>query len=387
MLFVNFFALLSFALEAAAKSTMVARDGVSVVKAMEEVLALTNKLDQIVKNFNGDAQPLNDASKKLLTSINEGIVVVKASGMLDMGESANVAGPTMTLSTSVVNTVNDLIAKKQALAQAGQGALVYRSLQDQKAGAVALSQAIISRVHPQTAPLGDTLTKEMIAALQTGIDAFKDVATAPVPTAPAAIIPPTPPTAAPTPTTTGTPVVIFDPVTTGTPSSASTSTAAHSKSTGAYDIPTAPSKASSHGYDGPPSSSSKSAPGYGYDTSSAPASKPTKSASISAPGYGYDTPSAPASKATSKATPGYGYDTPSASAAPKPTKSAPGYDSPSSPGYGYDAPSYDAPTKSKTTLAHVSATKAAPHAKYTGAAALNCVSGRLAFLAAAILVL
>jgi hypothetical protein len=354
MLFINSATILTLALGVVAKSTIVARDEASITKVIKDVIALTTNLDQIVKTFSGDPQPLQDASSKLLAGISDAVTTVQASGSLDMDASAQVGIPTIDLNTTVAITVTDLISKKQAFVQAGQGAVVYKSLLDQKAAADQLSKAIISKLHKDVQDIGVTLSSGIIISLQQGLDSFKDAANAPVPTAPAAVVPPT----APVPTS-STEAVIVVPVGPSTVN-VTTVTKAHTKSTGGYDTPTTPSKTASHGYD--VSSSSISAPGYGYNTPSAPASKPTKSA----PGYGYDTPSAPAAKPTSA--PGYGYNSP------------PAYDSPTG------AP--PAASKSKTRApVPVSTTKVASPAVFTAGAALNGVSGGLAVLAAAVMVL
>jgi len=350
MLFINSVTIITLALGVVAKSTIVPRDEASITKVLKDVTDLTLKLDQIVKVFGGDPEPLKAASASLLAGINAGITVVQASNVLDLPTSGAIGTPTLDLNTTVAATVADLINKKQALVQAGQGPTIYKSLQDQKVAADTLAKTILSKLDVGTQELGNTLSAGITISLQFGIDAFKDVGTA-VPAPETAIVVGLPTTAAPAPSTPAAPV------------NGTSSTKAHTKSTGAYDTPTAPSKTSSTGYDLPtPSKSTKSAPGYGYDTPTASA-KPTKSA----PGYGYDTPSAPAPKPT-KSAPGYGYDSP------------PAYDSPSGKPPG--------PSKSKTWApVPVSTTKTAPPAVFTAGAAINGLSGGLAVLAAAVMVL
>jgi hypothetical protein len=347
MLLINSATIFTLALAVTAKSAIAPRDEASITKVLTDVTALTANLDQIVKVFGGDPQPLTDASAKLLAGINDGIKIVLASEVLELLPSANIGTSTMDLNTTVAATVADLISKKQALIQAGQGPTVYKSLQEQKVAADNLSKAVLSRLEPQTREIGVTLSEGIIISLQGGIDAFKEAGTAPPPVVGTTVT--ASPTVAP---------VISAPA---APVNGTSSTKAPLHSTGAYDTPTSPSKTSSAAYDLPTSSSkpTKSAPGYGYDTPSASV-KPTKSA----PGYGYDTPSAPASK---------------------PTKPAPGYDSPPAENSPSGAP--PSPSKSKTWAPVPSSTKPVPPAVFTAGATSKGMSGSLAVLAAAVMLL
>lgn len=365
MLFLSSFAIITLALGTAAEWPMI-REAAPIVKVINSVMDLTAELDQTVKIFGGDAQPFKDASTKLLAGINDGIKSMQASASLSLEASGQIGIPTMDLNATVATTVAHLISKKQALIQTGQGAIVYQSLLDQIRAADTFAKTINSKVDKAVEEMVATLSSGIVISLQEGINAFKDVSTAPVPTTPEFIVLPTQAPTMPAPTT---PLVIFDPITSAsliTSSSAGTSKS-HSKSTGGdYDTPVAPSKTSSHGYDiVTPSSSSK------------PSSK-------SAPGYGYDSPSAPVSKPT-KSAPGYGYDIPSSPAAPKPTGTVPGY------GYGAPPPAYDAPagpSKTKTWApAPVSTTKVAPPAVFTAGGAFHGMSGGLAVLAGVVMVL
>jgi hypothetical protein len=184
----------------------VKRDLATIQNVLTGISTQVDAFDAQVNAYNGgDTGPILSASDTLLSLINAGTTTVAATSSLDELDAAQVAVFVQTLNTSVATVVSDLIAKKGPLVASGQGATVWKGLQDQKAASQNLAAAITSKVPESLKPVAIELSAGITDSLQRGMDAYNNVGGTPPtsstpagPTTPPAGPPTTPPAGPPT---------------------------------------------------------------------------------------------------------------------------------------------------------------------------------------------
>ncbi|KKK15088.1 hypothetical protein ARAM_004936 [Aspergillus rambellii] len=84
-------------------------------------------------------------------------------------------GPVQDLTKEVGTTVDDIVAKKQAVVAATVGGVTKTSLNDQYAAAEKLSKALTAKVPDALSGIAAQLSAGITDAIQKGIDAYDDV--------------------------------------------------------------------------------------------------------------------------------------------------------------------------------------------------------------------
>jgi hypothetical protein len=167
------FATSILALAIGASATIVTRDLATIQGVISDISKATDSLDSAVKAFSSDFGPLQSASDSLLSTIKGGITKVAASDVLPLMDAANVAQSVIALNTSASGVINDLISKKSALVAAGKGADTLKTLQDQRAAAKSLADAITSKVPSELRGTASQLSQGIDDAFARGITAFQ----------------------------------------------------------------------------------------------------------------------------------------------------------------------------------------------------------------------
>ncbi|QDS68687.1 hypothetical protein FKW77_002662 [Venturia effusa] len=167
-------ALTILAASGAASASIMERQVQAIIGVISGINTELGKLDTIVKGFSGDPKPLAEASKMALETVTKGVETVNGASTITLTDSVQIQGQVQNLQASLEGLVSDLLAKKSELVAAGQGQVVYKSLTDQMTGAKSLSAAISTKVPPDVKTLADQLSQGLLAALQKGIDGFKD---------------------------------------------------------------------------------------------------------------------------------------------------------------------------------------------------------------------
>jgi uncharacterized protein YoxC len=162
------------ALALGASATIVTRDLATIQGVLSDISKSTDALDTAVKGFSGDFGPLQSASDTLLSTIKGGVSKVSASDPLPLIDAATVAQSVVALNTSAGNVISDLIAKKDALVSAGKGADTLKTLQDQRAAAKSLADAITSKVPTELQGTAAQLSQGVDDSFARGIAAFQN---------------------------------------------------------------------------------------------------------------------------------------------------------------------------------------------------------------------
>ncbi|KAF2232736.1 hypothetical protein EV356DRAFT_517277 [Viridothelium virens] len=154
---------------------VVKRDVQTILTALSNVNSATETLDTEVKAFDGSAgaiSTLNADSAAVLSSINTGTTNVQATTPISDNDALQVASATETLINTLNTTIDDLIAKKPTFVSSGQSATVLSQLQQQRTASNSFSSAIVSKTPSDLSSIAQSLTAQIAAEFQTGINAF-----------------------------------------------------------------------------------------------------------------------------------------------------------------------------------------------------------------------
>jgi len=166
------FSLSVIALATSASAILVARDLSTIQNVLNGISSDTDALTKAVQGFSGSAQPVIDASTKLVSDIKAGITTVSGTSPLTETDAVQLTSYVQGLNTSIANSVSDVIAKKPAFVSASQAGTVLQALKDQKASSDILSSTITSKVPTGLQGLASQLSSGISASLQRAIDAY-----------------------------------------------------------------------------------------------------------------------------------------------------------------------------------------------------------------------
>jgi len=166
------FSLSVIALATSASAILVARDLSTIQNVLNGISSDTDALTKAVQGFSSSAQPVIDASTKLVSDIKAGITTVSGTSPLTETDAVQLTSYVQGLNTSIANSVNDVIAKKPAFVSANQAGTVLQALKDQKASSDILSSTITSKVPTGLQGLASQLSSGISASLQRAIDAY-----------------------------------------------------------------------------------------------------------------------------------------------------------------------------------------------------------------------
>jgi hypothetical protein len=167
-------ALTFLAVSGATSASILERQVQAIVTVVNGINTVVGDLDTVVKGFSGDPKSLLAASQKAQDTVTKGIESVNSASSITLTDSVQIQGQVQNLQSSIESVVNDLISKKDALVTAGQGQIVYKTLQDQLIGAKGLQAAISSKVPPEVQSLAQQLSAGINTALEKGVASFKD---------------------------------------------------------------------------------------------------------------------------------------------------------------------------------------------------------------------
>ncbi|QDS76245.1 hypothetical protein FKW77_000809 [Venturia effusa] len=162
------FATFAFATGAIAQITV-------ITPIVEKILTDIGTLKTAVQGYtSGEGADILAAGKTLFGDINSGVTAAKGSSELSQTDAVQLTTPIQGLQSATEDVVKGLTAKKCALASAGKATDVLSNLQDQMTASKALSDAITSMVPQSLQTVASSLSSGITAALQGGIDSFKD---------------------------------------------------------------------------------------------------------------------------------------------------------------------------------------------------------------------
>lgn len=171
-------------------STIVARDTAGSFTQIGQEVA---QLDHNVQGFSGDIGPMSKAADQLVATIKQTTDEMNAAA--SMGNAFAMYAPAMTVNTNSKKLVDDLKAKKAAIAQAGACDQARDKIAAISVGADGLMAAIVKK-QPMAEGKGTNYVKDMLAGVSAEFSPQSCV-NGQVPAAPAA--PAAPPVVAPQP--------------------------------------------------------------------------------------------------------------------------------------------------------------------------------------------
>ena len=160
--------------------TLTERDLPTITNAVDNVNSALQSLDASVKNFNGASQvgDLQTQAENAQKAIDSATSQVQGTSTISLSDALALQQNVQDLVTTANTTVDDLIAKKDVIDQAGVGGIVYSALQAQQSSGSALANAITSKVPSGVSQIAGGLSSQMTDALNRAIAAFQDQASA-----------------------------------------------------------------------------------------------------------------------------------------------------------------------------------------------------------------
>ncbi|KAL2872596.1 cell wall mannoprotein 1 family protein [Aspergillus lucknowensis] len=173
----KFSGLLSLSLVAgavsASPSLMKRADATDVIAQISDKVST---LDSAITSWTGgDYSKVKAASDSLISTINDGASTVSSGPDLSNADALALTGPVQDLTDQVETTIQHLISKKEQAVSEGAGGTVKTALNDQYDAAQKLADAITSKVPDALTDIANELSAGISAAIQKGIDAYKDV--------------------------------------------------------------------------------------------------------------------------------------------------------------------------------------------------------------------
>lgn len=160
---------------ALATPTLTSRQNAPAAGVISDIQAQVSAVASAVSAFNGgDPKPVEDASTKLVSVITSGTQKVSSGPDMTTTDALGLTQPVQDLTKQVQGVINDLISKKDQFVKANAGPTVYKNLQEQYTASDNLSKAISAKVPSSLSDIASQLSAGITAAIQKGIDAYKD---------------------------------------------------------------------------------------------------------------------------------------------------------------------------------------------------------------------
>lgn len=165
---------LALALGATAAPSRVQRDAASIESAIANIATAVNALDAAEKAYTGgDTTTLQNDSDAVVSATDAATATANASGDLSDLDAVGLISPIQTLTTDVQNAINDIIAIKSLISQAGSQAETLNDLIAQNTSATALANAITAKVPAELQSTAASLAAGITNAIQQGITAYQ----------------------------------------------------------------------------------------------------------------------------------------------------------------------------------------------------------------------
>ncbi|KAI9709527.1 MAG: hypothetical protein M1820_003287 [Bogoriella megaspora] len=158
------------------------RDLATIQNALNAINTAAGTLDTNVKAFDGSAgavTTLESDSAAVLDAINTGNSEIAPTDPISDNDALAVAGTTNTLITTLNQTIDDLIAQRQAFDSAGVSSTVLDQLQQQSIAADTFGATVVSKIPSDLQGIAQSLTAQITAAFQRGIAAYQDANASP----------------------------------------------------------------------------------------------------------------------------------------------------------------------------------------------------------------
>jgi hypothetical protein len=151
------------------------RDAKPIMDALNEISKSIKGLTTTVGNFTGDPMEgvqILTQSEALLGVLKKANATISSIAALPLNEAVLVLQPGNALITDTQKVVDTLISKKAAFDKNNLSSVVTSTLQNFKTQSVALLAAIRSKLPTNVASVGDTIGKQINAAIDKGLATY-----------------------------------------------------------------------------------------------------------------------------------------------------------------------------------------------------------------------
>lgn len=158
-----------------ATPTLHRRDLKAFTSVIEDIDAATKDFASTAEAYSGgDPSEVLSKGQAIVDTVTEGASKLEGEEKLTNSEALALTGPVQDLTDTVNTAIDAIIDKKSQIVEAGAGADVYQSLQDQHSAAAHLSEVISGKVPDALSDIAAELSKGITDAIQRGIDEYKD---------------------------------------------------------------------------------------------------------------------------------------------------------------------------------------------------------------------
>lgn len=148
------------------------RDVATIKGVLLNVQNGVDNLDAVGKAFDGNIQPVLDASNALITTVNEGKSTVDGSSNLSLGEALQLLGPVGTLKDHAQTLSDDLLARRAQVQQAKGCDLTRTQIGGIKDSSKGLIASIVSKVPDAAKNIANQQASQFTDILQKAEDNF-----------------------------------------------------------------------------------------------------------------------------------------------------------------------------------------------------------------------
>jgi hypothetical protein len=151
------------------------RDAKPVIDSLGGISKAIQALTANIGTFDGDAAKgaaIVTEAEGLLDVLNKAIATITPTPVLALTEAVQVLQPGNALVTDVQKVADGLIAKKEQIEKAKLGGVVNSTLTKFKTAAEGLLKTITTKLPTNVSSVGDSIGKQIYAALDKGLAAF-----------------------------------------------------------------------------------------------------------------------------------------------------------------------------------------------------------------------
>jgi len=172
---IQVFTLLSFTTFTAA-SPLIIRDLTVVSDAITSIIAALTTFDTSVNGLpTTSITDITTTGNAITTTLDTSTTNVLASQPLTVGDTINLVTPAQNLGNTANSTLNDLIAKHDILANAGEAPTIVTLLEGMKASSSSFVDAVVSKVPSSLQGPVKSVSCQVTDAFNRGITAFGGV--------------------------------------------------------------------------------------------------------------------------------------------------------------------------------------------------------------------
>jgi hypothetical protein len=141
---------------------------------LDDVKSGIGSVGTAVQGFNGESGPLIDASEALVGTLTDGKTTVDGSSDLSLEDALGLQDPVKDLTTAAQSLVDELKAKKSAIAEGGFCDETREQITNINTASNSLIDAVVAKVPSAAQPIAEGLVADLKSVLQEAQDEFSE---------------------------------------------------------------------------------------------------------------------------------------------------------------------------------------------------------------------